>query len=143
MPTLIEMVIKGEFEYIGEPLGCWRIYPNQVTKTYTTSMTAGMYSLFISTIDRYPEICTREGLTREKIDEYYQNRLVISYSRSGRYKLIRKDYKGARKDYIHSLTHYGVKQPVWKLRSAVGIFFSFFRMDVEWLAKLMGHDSYK
>lgn len=143
MPTLAEMVMTGEFEYIGEPLGCWRIYPNQVTKTYTTNMTEGMYSLFISMTERYHEICSREGLTRDKIDEYYQNRLVISYSRSGRYKLIRKDFKGARKDYIHSITHYGFKQPGWKLRSAVGIFFSLFRLDVEWLAKLMGHDSYK
>ena len=143
MPTLVEMVMKGEFEYIGEPLGCWRIYSNQVTKTFTTNMTEGMYSLFRSVIDRYPEICTREGLTMEIIDEYYQNRLVISYSRSGRYKLIRKDFKGARKDYFHSITHYGLKQPVWKLRSAIGIFFSLFRMDVEWLANLIGHDSYK
>jgi glycosyltransferase involved in cell wall biosynthesis len=143
MPTLIEMVMKGEFAYIGEPLGCWRIYPNQVTKTYTTNMTEGMYSLFVSITERYHEICSREGLTREKIDEYYQNRLVISYSRSGRYKLIRKDFNGARKDYLNSITHYGFKQPGWKLRSAVGIFFSLFRMDVEWLAKLMGHDSYK
>lgn len=143
MPTLIEMVIKGEFAYIGEPLGCWRIYSNQVTKTFTTNMTEGMYSLFLSVTDRYPEICAREGLTRGIIDEYYQNRLVISYSRSGRYKLIRKDFKGARKDYFHSITHYGLNQPVWKLRSAVGIFFSLFRMDVEWLARLIGNDYYK
>jgi glycosyltransferase involved in cell wall biosynthesis len=143
MPTLVELVMKGEFAYIGEPLGCWRVYPNQVTKTYTTNMTEGMYSLFLSITERYHVICTGEGLTREKINEYFQNRLVISYSRSGRYRLIRKDFKGARKDYIHSITHYGLKQPVWKLRSSVGIFFSFFRMDVEWLARLMGHDSYK
>lgn len=143
MPTLVEMVMKGEFAYIGEPLGCWRIYSNQVTKTFTTNMTEGMYSLFLSAMDRYPEICTREGLTKEIIDEYFRNRLVISYSRAGRYKLIRKDFKGARRDYVHSITHYGLRQPVWKLRSVVGIFFSLFRMDIEWLAKLIGHDSYK
>jgi glycosyltransferase involved in cell wall biosynthesis len=142
MPTLIEMVMKGEFEYIGEPLGCWRIYSNQVTKRFTTNMTEGMYSLFLSVTDRYPEICARVGLTNRKIEVYYKNRLVISYSRSGRYKLIRKDFRGARKDYFHSITHFGLRQPVWKLRSAVGIFFSLFRMDVEWLARLIGHDYY-
>ena len=102
-----------------------------------------MYSLFLSAIQRYPDFCNNQGLTREVVDEYFQNRLVISYSRSGRYKLIRKDFKGAGKDYRHSLTNYGFKQPVWKLRSLVGIIFSFFRMDVEWLAKLIGNDSYK
>ena len=143
MPTIVELVMKGEFAYVCEPLGYWRIYPNQATKTYTTNMTAGFYSLFLSVLDRYPEVCKREGLTKENVDTYFQNRLVISYSRSGRYKLIRKDFKGARKDYIHSITHYGLKQPLWKLRSMAGIFFSLFRMDIEWLAKLAGRDSYK
>jgi glycosyltransferase involved in cell wall biosynthesis len=143
MPTILEMIMRGEFAYISEPLGYWRIYPNQVTKTYTTQMTKGMHSLFLSVIERYPEVCNIQGLTKEVIDEYFHKRLVISYSRAGRYKLIRKDFKGARKDYWYSVVHYGFKQPVWKLRSLVGIFFSLFRMDVEWLAKLIGNDSYK
>lgn len=143
MPTILELVIRGEFAYINEPLGHWRIYPNQVTKTYTTQMTTGMYSLFLSALNRYPEICNKQGLTKEVVDNYFHNRLVISYSRSGRYKLIRKDFRGARKDYLNSVTLYGFKQPLWKIRSLVGIFFSFFRMDVEWLAKLIGNDSYK
>ena len=143
MPTIVEMVMKGEFAFIAEPLGYWRIYPNQVTKTYTVSMTKGMYSLFLSLNERYPEICNRQGLTRDRIDEYYRRRLIISHSRSGRYKLIRKDFRGARKDYFISITLYGIREPVWKVRSIVGIFFSFFRMDIEWLAKLFGRDSYK
>ena len=143
MPTIIEMVIRGEFTFISEPLGYWRIYPNQVTKTYTAQMTAGMYSLFLSVIEKHPDICSKHGLTKDSIDNYFQNRLVISYSRSGRYKLIRKDFKGARKDYIHSITHFGLRQPVWKIRSVIGILFSFLGMDIEWLAKLIGHDSYK
>jgi len=143
MPTILEMIFHGEFAYISEPLGYWRIYPNQVTKTYTTQMTTGMYSLFLSVLERHSDFCNKQGLTKKIIDHYFQNRMVISYSRSGRYKLIRKDFKGARKDYLYSITHYGFKQPVWKLRSMIGIFVSFFGMDVEWLAKLIGHDSYK
>lgn len=142
MPTLIELTMQGTFEFIGEPLGFWRIYANQVTKTHTTDMTHGMHSLFISTIRRYGKQCAQAGLTEEKTDSYFKNRLVISYSRSGRYKLIRKDFRGARKDYIYSIFHYGLRKPVWKLRSAVGLFFSFFRMNIEWLAKLIGNDSY-
>jgi len=106
-------------------------------------MTTGMYLLFLSALQNHPVVCNNQGLTKSVIDDYFQNRLVISYSRSGRYKLIRKDFRGARRDYIWSVTHYGFKQPVWKLRSIVGIIFSLFRMDVEWLAKLIGHDSYK
>jgi glycosyltransferase involved in cell wall biosynthesis len=143
IPTSLELLMQGEFAYVDKPLGHWRIYPNQVTKTYTGQMTTSYYSLIKAFMQRFPKSFEEHGLTKRVIDNHFRNRLVISYSRSGRYKLIRKDFKGARKDYIRSITHYGFKQPVWKLRSLVGILFSFFRMDVEWLARLIGHDSYK
>jgi len=143
IPTTLELLMRGEFIFIDKPLGRWRIYPNQVTKTYTGQMTTSYYALIQSFMLRYPEAFKEHGLTKEEIDKHFRNRLVVSYSRSGRYKLIRKDFKGARKDYIHSITHYGFTQPVWKLRSIVGIFFSLFRMDIEWLARLIGNESYK
>jgi len=143
IPTTLELLMKGEFAYINQPLGSWRIYPNQATKTYTGQMTTSYYALIQSFMLRFPDLFESQGLTQKIIKDHFYNRLVISYSRSGRYKLIRKDFKGARKDYIHSITHYGWIQPVWKLRSAVGLFFSLFRMDVEWLAKLIGNESYK
>ena len=143
IPTTLELLMIGEFAYVDQPLGSWRIYPNQVTKTYTGQMTTSYYALIQSFMERFPEEFLEHGLTPEVIDSHFRNRLVISYSRSGRYKLIRKDFKGARKDYMKSIFHYGFKQPVWKLRSLVGIFFSFFRMDVEWLARIIGNESYK
>lgn len=143
IPTTLELLMRGEFTFIDKPLGRWRIYPNQVTKTYTGQMTTSYYALIQSFMKRFPEAFIEHGLTKEVIDDHFRNRLVVSYSRSGRYKLIRKDFKGARKDYLHSITHYGFAQPVWKLRSVVGMFFSFFRMDIEWLAKLIGNESYK
>jgi glycosyltransferase involved in cell wall biosynthesis len=143
IPTSLELLLRGEFDYIDQPLGRWRIYPYQVTKTYTGQMTTSYYSFIKSVMQRVPKVFEEHGLSENEIDIFFRNKLVISYSRSGRYKLIRKDFKGARKDYIYSITHFGLTQPVWKLRSAVGIFFSLFRMDIEWLAKLIGNDSYK
>ncbi len=143
IPTTLELLMRGEFTYIDKPLGRWRIYPNQVTKTYTGQMTTSYYLLIQSFMQRFPKAFLEHGLTKNVIEDHFRNRLVVSYSRSGRYKLIRKDFKGARRDYIHSITHYGFRQPVWKLRSAVGLFFSLFRMDIEWLAKLIGNESYK
>jgi len=143
VPTTLELLMLGEFAYVDKPLGHWRIYPNQVTKTYTGEIATGIYALIQSLIQRFPEVFKEQGLTKKDIDDHFRNIFVVAYSRSGRYKLIRKDFKGARKDYLHSLLHYKLAQPVWKLRSLVGIFFSFFRMDVEWLANLIGHDSYK
>lgn len=143
IPTTIELLLKGEFAYIDQPLGSWRIYPNQVTKTYAGQMTTSYYALIQSLMQREPGIFEAHGLTKKEIDNHFRNRLVVSYARSGRYKLIRKDYKGARKDYIYSITHHGFTKPVWKLRAVVGLFFSFLRMDIEWLATLIGNTSYK
>jgi hypothetical protein len=133
----------GEFAYIDQPLGRWRIYPNQVTKTYTGQMTSSYYALIQSFMARYPAIFEEQNLTHKEIEKHFRSRLVISYSRSGRYKLIRKDFKGARNDYWHSIFNYGLSEPVWKIRSIVGILCSLFRLDVEWLAKLIGNESYK
>ena len=143
IPTTLQLLMKGEFSYVDQPLGRWRIYPNQVTKTYTGQMTSSYYELVKSFMNRYPLAFSAQNLSKEEIDKHFNSRLVISYSRSGRYKLIRKDFKGARKDYWNSIVNFGFSEPVWKIRSLVGIFCSFFRLDVEWLAKLIGNESYK
>ncbi len=142
-PTILELLMQGEFSYVDQPLGSWRIYPGQITKTYTVEMTLGFYKLIEQVRSRYLQVFERHNLTKEEIREHFCNRLVVSYSRSGRYKLIRKNFKGARKDYITSIFHFGFRMPVWKLRSIVGLFFSLFKMDIEWLAKSIGNESYK
>jgi glycosyltransferase involved in cell wall biosynthesis len=143
IPTSLELILKGEFAYIEQPLGKWRIYPNQATKTYPAQITEGSYQLVQSVMERYPESFAAHGITKESIRKHFRSCLIVSYSRSGRYKLIRKDFKGARKDYTQSIFHNGWSEPVWKLRSMIGLFFSLFGMDIEWLAKLIGNDSYK
>ena len=143
IPTTLELLLKGEFAFINQPLGHWRIYPTQVTKTYTGQMTSSYYLLIQEMMQTHSEIFAQHGLTKELIDNHFANKLVVSYSRSGRYKLIRKDFKGARKDYVYSIIHFGLHQPIWKLRSIVGLLMSFFHLDVEWIAKLIGNTSYK
>jgi len=143
IPTTLELLLKGEFIFINQPLGHWRIYPTQVTKTYTGQMTSSYYLLIQEMMQTHSEIFAQHGLTKELIDNHFANKLVVSYSRSGRYKLIRKDFKGARKDYVYSIIHFGLHQPIWKLRSIVGLLMSFFHSDVEWIAKLIGNTSYK
>jgi len=142
IPTTLELLMRGEFRFIDEPLGSWRIYPTQVTKTYTGQMTSSYYLLIKEMMLRFPVVFENQGLTKKVIDSHFSDRLVVSYSRSGRYKLIRKDFKGARKDYFHSIFNYGFHEPVWKIRSIVGLFMSLFHGNVEWLARLIGNASY-
>lgn len=143
LPTWQQLSLQGPFIYIPEVLGRWRIYPNQVTKTFAIQMVEGFYKL---ALDFYGQ-CKEKGIFSEadhkKIVTHYMKMHVVSYSRSGRYKLIRKDFEGARRDYKRSILGFGLYEPVWKLRSVVGILFSYFKMDIEGFAKSLGRVSYK
>ena len=78
----------------------------------------------------------------KEIDRYYAGRMVIAFARSGRYKLIRKEYASARKDYVKAISGYGMTAPGWKVRAEVGWMMSLFHLDVEGLARILGKRSY-
>jgi glycosyltransferase involved in cell wall biosynthesis len=143
LPTWQQLSLIGKFTFIDTALGKWRYYPTQVTKTYTVEITEGFYQLaldfYYSNISYFDSINFHEA----KLHKFYKQKLVVCYSRSGRYKLIRKDFAGARKDYLKSIFSFGISEPIWKLRSCVGIIFSLFHSDVEMLAQKLGKVSYK
>ncbi len=45
IPTLHMLALQGEFVYHDEVLGIWRIYGNQITKTYPVQIYKGFYKL--------------------------------------------------------------------------------------------------
>ena len=141
--TCLAMLLRGRFVFIGEPLGCWRTYPDQITKTHMVEMTQGFYQMAADFYDENRNHSQVKEMDRKALDDYYRRKLIVSYSRSGRFKLIRKDFRGARRDYIHSITFPGVKEPLWRLRSLTGLVFSLFHLNVEGLARRMGKVSYR
>lgn len=143
IPTFFELSLRGRFFFTPSVLGSWRIYTAQVTKTYTAAMMEGyreFAGLFYQRIknSRFLD----KSVNEQKIKSHFYKQLIISYSRSGRYKLIRKDFAGARNDYFKSLIHFGFREPLWKIRSLAGILLSFFHSDVEGLARFLGRKSY-
>ncbi len=141
LPTLCELALKGEFRFLPENLGCWRNYAMQITKTYPAQMAEGFYAMatdFLATHRAELQI----EIDQVKFDDYYLRRIIVAYARSGRYKLIRKDFASARKDYVKAIAKGGLKEPVWKLRALTGLFFSFLHLDVEGLARLLGRKHY-
>lgn len=143
MPTWQQLSLYGTFVYLPEILGHWRVNSNQVTKTLTIQLAEGVQKL----AEEFFEQCKPLGIFSEsdylQIERYFKKMKVVSYSRSGRYKLIRRDFTGARKDYLRSIFSFGWYEPVWKLRSVVGLIFSLFNADIEGLTRLMGRISYK
>jgi len=141
LPTLYELAVAGRFIFIPETLGDWRNYATQVTKTYPAVMTEGFYKMAKLFLESHPAAASLSVDVKE-IERYYAGRMVIAFARSGRYKLIRKEYASARKDYVKAISGYGMAEPVWKLRAAVGWIFSLFHLDVEGLSRVLGKRSY-
>jgi glycosyltransferase involved in cell wall biosynthesis len=142
LPTWMDLSLRGKFCFVNVPLARWRVYPNQVTKTYTAEMWEGFYQHALSFYEKHQSVFGLQ-VTRKSIDKFYFKKLVIAHSRSGRYQLIRKNFKEARKSYTRSIFHYGFYEPLWKVRSFIGILFSFFHLDIEGLARKLGRVSYK
>lgn len=138
-----ELSLHGKFSCIEVPLGKWRFYPNQITKTYTAEISEGFYRFALDFYKKEKEFFSSTEITKTQIDKFFRKQLVEAHSRSGRYKLIRKDFKGARQNYLKSIFGYGLYSPIWKLRSLVGFIFSIFRKDIESVAGLFGRVSYK
>jgi glycosyltransferase involved in cell wall biosynthesis len=143
IPTLYELALIGEFNFIPQPLGSWRIYASQVTKTYTAQIMEGFHTLAITAFTEHSRLNSFDfSVTVRKLKQHYRRQRIIAYSRAGRYKLIRKEFNNARKDYMKSISIGYLQEPLWKLRSLIGIIFSLFHRDVESFSKFLGKKSY-
>lgn len=143
LPTIFELVSKGRFYFDQHVLSYWRVSSIQITKKYPVEILKGRWELtrlqYNNTDQKTKDII---GIDLKVIDDYFLTRLLISYARSGRYRLINKDFKGARKDYKQAIFFQGLRQPIWRFRALTGWIFSFFGWDVEGLAKLVGKVTY-
>jgi glycosyltransferase involved in cell wall biosynthesis len=144
LSTMLALCKLGRFYFFEEVLGTWRIFPKQTTKTLNFDILEGgnkiIVEYFNSLTDEQKKLLS---FNEEFIWDNYKKRKIITYARSGRFKLIRRDFNGARKDYIHALRNYGFKMSGWKLRAFIGLVFSFLHLDVEILAKWFGKGSFK
>lgn len=144
MSTVLKLSQLGKFHFLDQVLGTWRISPDQTTKTLTNDILEGGTKVVMN----HFQSLTEDEKSILQFDEKfiltnYKKRKIISFARSGRFKLIRRDFKGARKDYWFALRLHGFNQPTWKLRALTGLVFSYFHMDVEKLADLFGKGGFK
>lgn len=143
--TAMQLAQMGDFLFVEQPLGVWRMHKTQVTKNLTSDMNLGT-ELFVRELYNSFNAEEKENsqLTPKNIDTIFKIKRIISLSRSGRFKLIRKEYKSARKDYWKSIRLYGLSVGIdWKIRSTVGLLASFFHTDIEVLAKKFGKGALK
>jgi glycosyltransferase involved in cell wall biosynthesis len=142
LPTLLQLSLIGKFGFIPSALGCWRNYAGQITKIYPAVLSEGYFKLVKEFLKENSDHHFVKSLNSKNVYSFHRKQLIIAYSRSGRYKLIRKEFSEARKDYCKSIFSGGLNEPVWKLRSLTGLIFSFFHINVESLSAFLGKKTY-
>jgi glycosyltransferase involved in cell wall biosynthesis len=142
LPTLLQLSLIGKFGFIPAILGSWRNYAGQITKVFPAALSDGYFKLVTDFINAHADELSLSVSEIRSVNDFHHRQHVISYSRSGRYKLVRKQFRDARKDYLKSILKYNTVEPIWKLRSLVGLVFSFLHMDVEKLSSLLGKKTY-
>jgi len=144
LPTLLELVKRGLFYYDGQVLAQWRQYGIQTTKLYPVEMITRRREMVNKHLNMLDDCFKKELIiTKKMINSYFDDKMLITYARSGRYRLLRRDFSGARKDYLRTIFYKGVKHPLWRIRAIIGFIFSLFGMDIEKFAALLGRISYK
>jgi hypothetical protein len=144
LPTLLALCCQGEFYYDETIMGKWRHYGGQTTKTSTVDNIRKAYSLSVDFYKAMPAaVKPHVHVSERQLVAYFKSAIHIAYARSGRYRLLRKDFKGARADYRKAIFSGPWGNWMWRLRSVTGYLFSLFGQDVEGLARRLGKPDYK
>lgn len=144
LPTLLALCGKGEFFYDETIMGKWRHYGSQTTKTSTVENIKKAFALSLDFYVKLPiAVKPQVRVSERRIRSYFESAIHIAYARSGRYRLLRKDFRGARADYRKAIFFGPWGNWMWRVRSVIGYTFSLFGKDVEGLARVLGKPDYK
>jgi glycosyltransferase involved in cell wall biosynthesis len=143
LPTILALSELGEFYFENTNIARWRNHTTQITKTYTTEILNNIYNLSLSHYRSLPNSIKLNLYINEKdIHNAYISKIISTHARAGRYCLLRKDYKMARIHYLKSIFTFGCPSIMWRIRALLGLVMSLLHMDVEWMAKLLGKNTY-
>jgi glycosyltransferase involved in cell wall biosynthesis len=143
-PTLLQLCLKGHFYYDEKPLGTWRRYVGQTTKKLSLDIMDGVKKYVYMHFDSLSaEQKHTLGIDRETIDWNFCTMEMTGRATYARACLMRKEFAAARRHYTEVLFFPRTFNLMWRLRALVGICFSFLKMDIEGLARLLGKRHYK
>lgn len=144
MDTMYALSLKGKFYYFNEALCAYRRSVQQATRKLTIEITNGTCEITKAFyLNLSAENKQNVRFTFDELERTCKKQLSIAYSKYGRSCLVRKEFIEARKSYLTSISTGGLNAPIWALRSMIGLLFSYFKSDFEFLTKLLKKKSYK
>jgi glycosyltransferase involved in cell wall biosynthesis len=132
-PTWLELGLIGKFQPIEEILGYWRQHEAQVSTTMAIAQAEG--NKF--TIEFYDKLDNETKsmlfINRNDLIKYHQQNLVATNFHLGRVALFNNNWHEAKNHFLKAIP-YGTFS--LKTIAFIGLIFSFFKIDMEWLALL-------
>ncbi len=144
LPTILALSRNSIFHYNNTNLVAYRRQIEQATRKYTVEISMGMKSVVLAHVNNLTEDEKKSiGLSFKKIESILNNKLTMSYSIYGRSCLVRKEYNQAINSFVKSITNPSDLLLSWRIKSILGVAMAWLKLDLEWMAKLLGKNTYK
>jgi len=144
LPTVLRLATRGQFYFCNDILAGYRIQSNQITKVFTVRLLEKRILYIRRFIGSLPEALKSQLRVDVKaIERHFKKTKLITWVVSGRHKLIRKEFREARKDFIKAIFYPAALLIVWRLAAIIGVIFSLFHCDMESLLRFFGKAGYK
>lgn len=140
-PTWMQLSEEGKFYYLNEILGYWRRYGNQITAKKKVEMitASGTHSSdFLSRLSQSKK--DKIGIKIEDINKKNKQDLSNLYFHMGRVALYKKEWTTGKKNFKEAFINGNFSL---KLKSIIGIMFSVFKLNFEWVAKILNYTQLK
>lgn len=139
-PTFLHLALEGKFCFIPEVVGYWRRRKDSITQIYFETIRRKIYFFSVDFLERNLQkinITPKEKLLLEK---KWAKSWSYIFLQQGRLFLINKKWADARKKFLKVIAHPG--NFINFLGGIIGLLFSFFHLNIEWIARLLGKTYY-
>ena len=119
MPTWQACACIGEFSFINEPVGKWRNSLGQATKTFNIEMINGLRKLAIELFESNKAFFCNTNVSLNKIESYFNSRLVVNHYKMGLYCIKRNDKQKARNEFKAAIKTKGFIKLNWKVKAVI------------------------
>lgn len=134
-PTWLKLSLLGKLKPINECSGFWRQHRNQITNTMGFEMANAYYSFVIPFYQSLPDFFKENlRLTEKELRKISCNRLTNYYFNKGRLYLSQEHWEEARNAFFYAFKEGSISL---KIMAILGLGFSYFRFDFEWIAFLL------
>jgi glycosyltransferase involved in cell wall biosynthesis len=135
-PTWLELSLVGEFKPVSEVLGFYRRHEDQISFIWMMEMEKVYNQCAVSFFQRLPETTkTRIGLSTQKLNDEYGYIAADMHFYFGRRKLVGHQWSEARDNFGQAMHQ---STPFIQVKAFTGIVCSYLKLDMEWIAFLMG-----